>query len=48
VTRWRLCDRGEAMALRDRIRDEKGSTVAAAEPKQLTLFAGEQEHGKAQ
>jgi len=50
VTRWQLRDRDKALTLRERIQktfDEKSSTVAAAEPKQLTLFAGEQEHGKA-
>jgi hypothetical protein len=41
--------RRQKMTLLGRVKiDEKSSTVAAAEPKQLTLFAGEQEHGKAQ
>lgn len=50
VTRWRLRDRGEALTLRDLIQktfDEKSSTIAVVELKQLTLLPGEQKHGQA-
>lgn len=54
VTRWRRRDRDKAVTLRKRIQqtfDEKSSTVAAAEPKQLHLphfNEGTQSDGKAQ
>lgn len=53
VTRWQLRDRDKAVTLRDRIQqtfDEKGPTVAAAEPKQLHLpqfTEGNRNDGKA-